>query len=145
MSTVKAKVQEDIKEAMKARDQHRLETLRGLLSELKKVEIDTRADLTDEQAMQVLQREIKKLRDAIDFAKNAGRDEMIEKNTAEVAIVQKYLPEQLSAEELKALISSLVAGGADSMGKIMGELNKTHKGKFEGKMASELAKGLLGS
>lgn len=145
MSTVKAKVQEDIKEAMKARDQHRLETLRGLLSELKKVEIDTRADLTDEQAMQVLQREIKKLRDAIDFAKNAGRDEMIEKNTAEVAIVQKYLPEQLSAEELKSLIGSLVAGGADSMGKIMGELNKTHKGKFEGKMASELAKGLLGS
>ena len=145
MSGIKQKVQEDIKVAMKAREQHRLETLRGLLSELKNVEIDTRATLTEEQAIQILQREIKKRRDAIEFAKNAGRTEIVDSNSEEIAWLQAYLGEQMSADDLKRLITQLVSDGADSLGKIMGELNKAHKGKFEGKVASEIAKGLLGA
>ena len=145
MGTIKEKVQEEIKTAMKAREQHRLETLRGLLSEIKRVEIDTRADVGEEQCVQILQKEVKKRRDAIDFAKTAGRAELVEQNQQEVAWIQSFLGEQLGEEALRKLIEGFVASGADSLGKIMGELNKSHKGKFEGKVASEIAKSLLGS
>ena len=143
MSTIKAKVQEEIKQAMKAREQHRLDTLRGLLSEIKRVEIDTRTDVNDEQVVGILQKEVKKRRDALDFAKNAGRAELVEQNQQEVTWIQAFLGEQMSEDALKKLIQDLVAAGADNLGKIMGELNKAHKGKFEGKMASEIAKSVL--
>lgn len=143
MSTIKAKVQEEIKQAMKAREQHRLDTLRGLLSEIKRVEIDTRTDVNDEQVVGILQKEVKKRRDALDFAKNAGRAELVEQNQQEVTWIQAFLGEQMSEDALKKLIQDLVAAGADNLGKIMGELNKAHKGKFEGKMASEIAKSAL--
>ena len=145
MSAIKAKIQEEVKNAMRAREQHRLDTLRGLVSEIKRGEIDTRTEMTDEQVTQVLQKEIKKRRDAIEYAKNAGRSELVENNEAEVAWIQAFLGEQLSEQALKTLIGDLIAGGNNNLGKIMGELNKTHKGKFEGKIASEIAKTLLGA
>lgn len=144
MSAIKAKIQEEVKTAMRAREQHRLDTLRGLVSEIKRVEIDNRTDATDETVTSILQKEIKKRRDAIDFAKNAGRDELVKNNQDEVAWIQSFLGEQLSEDELKKLISQLISDGNNNLGKIMGELNKSHKGKFEGKLASELAKNLLG-
>lgn len=140
----KQKVEEEIKVAMKARDQLRLNTLRGFMSELKREEIDTRLELTEEKFISILQKEIKKRRDSIEFAKNAGRNEIVEQNEMELKILQAYLGEQLSEEKLKELIVSLKEQGNDSIGKLMGALNKDHKGKFDGRLASEMIKSVLG-
>ncbi|MCC6954053.1 MAG: GatB/YqeY domain-containing protein [Deltaproteobacteria bacterium] len=140
---MKPKIQEDLKTAMKARDQMLVDTLRGLLSELNRYELDTQIDLTQETFTAVVQKEIKKRRDAIEIGEKAGRPEFVEQNQAELKLLQKYLGEQLSEEQLAALIQNAITGGADNLGKVMGFLNKEHKGKFEGKIASELAKKLL--
>ena len=140
---MKPKIQEDLKTAMKARDQMLVDTLRGLLSELNKYELDTQIDLTQETFTAVVQKEIKKRRDAIEIGEKAGRPEFVEQNQAELKLLQRYLGEQLSEDQLAALIQNAITGGADNLGKVMGFLNKEHKGKFEGKIASELAKKLL--
>lgn len=143
MESIKSKIQEDCKTAMKARDQEKVVTLRGLIAEIKKVEIDTRKELDPEGVINVLQKEIKKRRDALQFAEQAKREDLINQNNNELALIQGYLGEQYSEEKLRELIKGLIAGGADSVGKIMGVLNKDHKGKFEGRVASDLAKSLL--
>ena len=139
----KAKVEEEVKVAMKARDQLRLNTLRGFLSELKREEIDTRVELTEERFIAILQKEIKKRRDSIEFAKTAGRTDIIEQNETELKILQGYLGEQLCDDKLKELIVTLHSQGNDSIGKLMGALNKDYKGRFDGKLASELIKATL--
>ncbi len=141
---MKEKLQDQIKTAMKEKDQHRLVTLRGLMSEIKRVEIDTREELTEEGCINIVQKEIKKRRDTIKFAEDGGRQDLVEQNNKEIALLQGFLGEQLSEEKLRELIKGLIAGGADNLGKIMGGLNKEHKGKFEGKTASEIAKQMLG-
>ena len=141
---MKAKIQEDIKTAMKARDQIRLDTLRGVLSEIKLLEIDKQTELNEEQFIQIVRKEMKKRRDAIEFAQKAARQDLIDKNEAELKILEPYLGDQLSEAQLRELITAAIGGGADNIGKIMGALNKDHKGKFDGKAASTIAKELLG-
>ncbi|MCC6221539.1 MAG: GatB/YqeY domain-containing protein [Deltaproteobacteria bacterium] len=142
---MKEKIQEDIKVAMKASRKDDVITLRGLLSEIKRLEIDTRTALTDEQCIGVLQKEIKKRRDAIEFAKKANRGDLVEKNEAEIALIQRYLGEQLGEGQLKELVAKLIAQGASSVGQVMASLNKDYKGKFEGKLASEIIREQLGA
>lgn len=141
---MKEKLQEDIKAAMKARNQELVTILRQLMSEFKRVEVDTRQELSEEAAIGIVQKEIKKRRDALDFAQKASRADLVAQNEKEIAVLQGYLGEQLSEDKLRELIAGLIAGGADNVGKIMGALNKEHKGKFEGKIASDIAKELLG-
>ncbi|MFN8392400.1 MAG: GatB/YqeY domain-containing protein [Bdellovibrionota bacterium] len=143
MSGIKAKLQEDVKSAMKARDQERLNTLRMLTSAIKQIEVDTRTELDDASVLTILQKEVKKRRDALQFAEEAKRDDLIAQNKSEIALIQQYMGDQLNEAKLKELIGGYISGGADNLGKIMGELNKSHKGKFDGKVASELAKTLL--
>lgn len=143
MSEIKAKIIEDVKVAMKARDSKNLTTLRGLVSEIKKVEIDTRKDLDDAGVIAILQKEIKKRRDTIEFAKQAGRVEMVQDNEQEIKLIQNYLGAQLSEEKLKEIITKIIASGVSNIGQIMGALNKDYKGQFEGKVASGIAKDLL--
>lgn len=141
---MKEKLQSDLKEAMKAREQLTVNTLRGLISEIKLVEIDSPGGVGEDKIVAIIQKEIKKRRDTIEFAEKAGRAEMVEQNRSEIKILQRYLGDQLSEDRLRELISALISGGANDLGKIMGSLNKSHKGKFEGKAASEIARQLLG-
>lgn len=144
MSEIKKKLQQDMKDAMRARNQVVLDTVRGVIAEVKKTEIDTRKELDDSGVLAVLQKEMKKRRDAMGFAEQGQRADIIEQARAEMAILERYLGAQLSDAELEELIRSLVEGGADNIGKVMGGLNKEHKGKFDGKRASEIAKSMLG-
>jgi uncharacterized protein YqeY len=144
MSELKAKLLSDIKEAMKAKQKESLVTLRGLSAAVKQIEVDTRADVDDAMVVDIVRKEIKKRRDAIEFAEKAGRSEMVAQNESEIALLENYLGDQLSAEELESLIKSLIDGGADNIGAVMGVLNKEHKGKFEGRVASTLVKKHLG-
>lgn len=142
MSEIKAKLQEDIKTAMKAREQEKLTNLRGLMAAVKQVEVDERRELSDADIVSIIQKEVKKRRDTISFAKD--RPEIVQQNEQEIALLQGYLGAQLSEAELRSLIEGLIASGQTNIGAIMGALNKDHKGKFEGKAASEIVKSLLG-
>lgn len=143
MSETKNKINALLKESMKARDQATVTTLRGLTAAIKQFEVDTRTEADEEKVVSIVQKEIKMRRDAIGFAKEQGREDLLTQNETEVALLQKFLGEQLSEDELTALIKEAITGGANNLGAIMGMLNKSHKGKFEGKIASELAKSLL--
>ena len=140
---MKDKIFSDIKDAMRSKEKVKLLVLRGLMACIKQIEVDTREDVTDAQVVEIIQKEIKKRRDSIMHAEKADRTDIIDENTAEIAILQPYLGEQLSEEELKELITDLISNGSNNIGAIMGALNKDHKGKFEGKIASGLIKSLL--
>lgn len=144
MSEIKLKLQSDIKDAMKARDQITLTLLRGLMAAIKQFEVDTRTEVDDEKVIAIIQKEIKMRRDALQFAVEQKREELIAQNENEISKLQNYLGAQLSDSELETIIKDLIASGTTSMGAIMGSLNKSHKGSFEGKKASEIAKSLLG-
>ena len=117
----------------------------NLESEIKRVEVDTRKEPTEPEIIAIFQKEIKKRRDALKFAEDAKREDLIEQNKYEIALIQGYLGDQLSEDKLKELIQGIIQSGNNNIGKIMGELNKTHKGKFEGQVASAIIKQLLGT
>jgi uncharacterized protein YqeY len=141
---MKAKLQEDIKTAMKARDSKKLETLRSLMASIKQVEIDTRKEMSDADVSVIFQKEIKKRRDALQFAEQANREDLVEQNKYEIALVQSYMGEQLSEDKLREIIQNLISAGNDNIAKIMGALNKDYRGKFEGQLANKIIKEILG-
>lgn len=143
MSDLKKKIQDDIKTAMKARDQVLLTNLRGLMAAVKQIEIDTRQDVDDAVVLNVIQKEVKKRRDALKFAEEHNRADLVEQNQSEIEILQRYLGAPLNEQELKDEITALIDSGADSIGKVMGGLNKSFKGRFDGGKASSLIKELL--
>lgn len=144
MSELRAQINESLKVAMKAREQKTVTTLRGLSAAIKQLEVDSRKEATDPQIVDIIQKEVKKRRDTIGFAEQQGRDEMVAENNQEIEILQQFLGAQLSEDELKAIIEELIAGGATSIGQVMGGLNKDYKGQFEGRSASAITKSLLG-
>lgn len=147
-------IKDDMKAMMKAQDSAGLTVVRGALSSISGKEKDKRmasgkADdmLTDEEIITVLSSEIKKRRDAIALFEQGGRPELAENEKKEIAVLQKYLPEQLSADELKNLVTEAVqktgAASVKDMGKVMAELNPKIKGRADGGEVAKLIKELL--
>lgn len=131
--SIKDKIQEDMKAAMRAQDKERLATIRLILSALKQKEVDERIVLTDEDITSILNKMIKQRRDSISQFEAGNRPDLVEKEQAEVKVIQTYLPAQLSEAEIEqavtAAISESGAASAKDMGKVMGLL----KGKLQGK------------
>lgn len=142
--SLKETISNDVKTAMKAREQKKLTTLRGIMAEIKKIEIDTRKELTDSDVLSVLQKEVKKRKDALVYAVEGKRQDLIDENNAELEILQAYMGEQFEGAKLRELIEKLITSGANNLGAVMGSLNKDYKGQFDGKEASSIAKELLG-
>lgn len=151
--TLKDQITADIKAAMKAKDKIRLETLRSIKKELLEKEVSVRPsgqeNLTESQEIEVLSRVAKQRREAIEQYEQAGRPDMAETEAAELAVIETYLPQQLSEDELKGIIDEIVATvGASSpkdMGKIMGPLMQRIKGQADGKLVQALVKAKLSS
>lgn len=145
---LKEKIGEDIKTAMKAKDKVRLQTVRGIKKAILEKEVEVRPkgqdSLTEVQEIELLSQQAKQRRDSIEQYKNAGRDDLAEKESQELAIIQTYLPEQLSDSEVEAIIDQIIAdSGASSpkdLGKVMGPAMKKLKGKADGKKIQELVK-----
>lgn len=143
------KVSEDIKDAMRAKDKIRLEALRGIKKEFLEAKTAKGADgeLTDETAIKIIQKMVKQRRDSAEIFQGQGRADLAEKELAEVAAIEPYLPKQLSQEELEAklkeIISQVGATGASDMGKVMGVATKALAGLAPGKAISETVKKLL--
>lgn len=144
-------VSEDIKDAMRAKDKVRLEALRGIKKEFLEAKTAKGAndELPEATAIQILQKMAKQRRDSASIYDEQGRPELAEKELEEVAVIEKYLPKQLSAEELEAKIKEIVAQvGAASpadMGKVMGVATKSLAGVAAGKAISETVKKVLSS
>ena len=139
----------DMKEAMKAKEagKLRLAVIRMAWSSIRNKEIDEKRDLTDEEILAVLMKEVKQREDSIEEFKAAGREELVGKNEEEIAILKKYLPEQLSDEELKSLVQeAITATGAATvkdMGKVMGVVLGKAKGRADGKRINATVRELL--
>jgi uncharacterized protein YqeY len=141
------KLQEDIKTAMKARDAARLGTLRFLHSEMKKIAIDEKVEITDEVAFRVISRLAKQRREGIEEFTKAGRMDLAAKEQAELGILEAYLPKAMSEEEVKAEVRAVIAEvGATSkrdMGKVMKAALARLAGKTDGKAIQAAAASLL--
>jgi uncharacterized protein YqeY len=146
--TFEQKINEDLKEAMKSGDKLRLETLRSLRASI--IEFSksgTGKDMSDEDAQKILLNASKKRKDAIEMYKQAGRQDLLEKEESELAIIAAYLPEQLSESEvvdaLKLIIQQVGAEGPKDMGKVMGLAMKELRGKADGTLVQQSLKQLL--
>lgn len=142
-------VSEDIKDAMRAKDKIRLEALRGMKKEFLEAKTAKGAtdELSDETAIQILQKMAKQRRDSAEIYTTQNRADLAEKELAELAVIETYLPKQLSQDELDTKIAEIIAQvGASSpadMGKIMGVATKALAGLAAGKAISETVKKLL--
>ncbi|MFN8375135.1 MAG: GatB/YqeY domain-containing protein [Anaerolineae bacterium] len=147
MEEAKAKLQAALKDAMVNKDNFRRDVVRLMQSAIKQVEIDTRKELTNDEILGILQKEVKKRRESIEEAKKVGRSDIAENEAAEVAIIEQFLPQQLSREEVTALAKEAVAvSGATSvkeMGKVMSLLMPKVKGLADGGMVNQVVKELL--
>ena len=152
MSTLKDRLRSDLTAAMKERDQVRASTLRMVLTAITNAEVAGKQarELTDDDVIGVLSTEAKKRREAATAFEEGGRAEMAAKEQAEAAVIADYLPEQLSAEEIAALVTAAVeqtgaAGeGMRAMGKVMGVLQPQVKGRADGGVVAAEVKRQLG-
>ena len=132
---LKDRVTEDMKTAMRAGDKERLATVRLLLAAIKQREVDERITLDDGQVLAVIEKMIKQRREAISQFEAGGRSDLVAKESAEIGVLQAYLPAQLTAAELDALISeAITATGAASikdMGKVMGFVKPKAQGRTD--------------
>lgn len=139
--SIKDRLTEEMKDAMRSQDKVRLSTVRMLLSAVKYKEIDLGKKLTDEEVIETVASSVKQRKDSIEQFSKAGRADLVEKEEAELKILQGFLPEQLSVEEIEAEIERSVteagAAGMKDLGKVMKLLMPKVAGKADGKVVSE--------
>lgn len=137
-------LQEELKGAMRARDMPRVYVLRGLLTAIKNLKVEKQVGLLPEpEIVGLVRKELGKRVEAIGYAEKAGRSETVAQNEVEKAILEAYLPAQLDAAALEAVIRSLAAElGTTQIGPLMAELRSRHAGQYDGKLASEIIKRL---
>ncbi len=144
---IKTQLTEAMKQAMKAKDEVRLRTTRMALANIKQAEVDKQTTLDDAAVISLLQKEIKNRREALEEAKKANRPDLIADNEAEIKVLEAFLPQAMSADELRALAQSAVAEtGAASpsdMGKVMKALMPKVAGRAAGDQVSAMVKELL--
>ena len=147
--SLKALIQEDIKNAMRAHERERLAALRLVSAAIKQKEVDERVDLNDEQVLAVLDKMVKQRRESLEQDESAGREDLAEKERYELDLIQAYLPEPLDEAELAALIQSTISElGASSirdMGPVMNALRGQVQGRADMKAVSQAVKAQLTS
>ncbi|CAG9057770.1 TPA: GatB/YqeY domain-containing protein [Campylobacter coli] len=126
----KEQILNDIKEAMRQKDDFKRDTLRTLNAAFKQVEVDERIELSDERILKIIASEIKKRKDAIELYSKGGREDLAQKEQKEIALFESYLPQQLSDEELQAALKEMIANLGVSSLKDQGLVMKEAKAKF---------------
>ncbi len=145
--SLKACIQDDVKNAMRARDKERLGTLRLITAAIKQIEVDQRTELGDTEVLVVLDKMVKQRRDSLNQFERAGRQDLADKEQFELDIISDYLPEPLSESELTGLIQSTInqlqAASLRDMGAVMNELRGQVQGRADMKAVSQVVKDLL--
>jgi len=147
--SLKEQIKNDIKEAMRAKETRKRDTLRNILAAIKQIEVDERRELSDADVEKILMKYAKQREDAIVQFKEAGRDDLVAKDEAELALVQSYLPEPMSDDELETVLEEIIAEtGASSMkdmGKVMGAAKSAIGSRADGGRINQIVKKLLGA
>jgi len=145
--STEARLLEDMKAAMKAKDKDRLTTIRLTRAALQNRRIDKGSDLTDNEAIEIVSSEVKKRRQAVEEYRNLGRADVADGLEKEIKILMEYLPEQLSDEEVVSIVEGAVAQvgatGIDDLGKVMGAVMPKVKGRADGKKVNEIVRQIL--
>jgi len=146
--TLSERLNEDYKAAMKSGDKTRVATLRLLRAQMKQEQIDNMRTLSPDDEMAVLANAAKKRREAIESYRQAGRDDLLAKETAELAVISHYLPQGLSNEELAQIIDAAIketgSAAVGDLGKVMGKIMPQIKGRADGKVAQQMVRAKLG-
>jgi uncharacterized protein len=144
---LRERINQDVKEAMKAKETKKRDALRLLTSAFKQIEVDERKELTDEDVIKIITSQVKRRKDSASQYKEAGRDDLMQVELDEIAFYEAYLPAQMSDDELSAALSDIISKvGATTMkdmGKVMGIASKELAGKADGKRINECVKALL--
>ena len=145
--SLKERITEDMKAAMRAKDSERLGTIRLLTAAMKQKEVDERVELDDVAVIAIVDKMLKQRKDSIEAFEKAGRQDLADKEKTETTVLQAYLPARLSAEEVaaevKAIVAELGAKGPGDMGKVMGAVKTQLAGKADMGMVSAAVKSAL--
>jgi uncharacterized protein YqeY len=145
--TLKDQITEDMKTAMRAKDAPRLLTIRGLLAACKQREVDERVVLDDAAVIAIVDKLIKQRKDSISQFASAGRTDLVDKETAELQVLEGYIPQRMSADEIatevRAIVTELGAAGPGDMGKVMGAVKTRLAGKADMGLVSAAVKQAL--
>ena len=142
-------LQEELKIAMKAGEKAKMMGLRNIIGKIKAAQIDKGESLTDEESLKILKTAAKQLKESNDQYQKGGRDDLAEKEAFELSLLEKYLPEQLSEEQIRETVKNIVkntgAGSMQDMGKVMGATMKELDGLADGKIVQKIVKEELSS
>ena len=146
--TLKEKLSEDFKEAMKARDEIRKNTVSFARAAIKQYEVDNRVELDDQGVVEILTKQVKMRKDALSDFEKAGRTDLLEAYNKEIEILMEYLPKQLTEEEITDIVKATAAelgieGGKQNMGKLIGAVMPKVKGLADGGMVKKIVESLL--
>ncbi len=142
-----SKLSEDLKTAMKARDKEKVMALRNIIAKIKAIQIDQKETLSESEIQKILLSYTKQLKDSISQYQKAGREDLVENESAELHTIESYLPAQMSIDELRDVVKTIIAETEASsmadLGKVMPLVMKTIAGKGDGKIASRLVREAL--
>ena len=141
-NTIRPLIEEAVKLSMRERNKDKTSTLRMAVSELKKEEIDTRTEITDETSIRILQRMIKQRKESMSQFNDAGREELAEKEALEISILEEFMPQQMEEDEIRIIVSKVIetsgATNPQDMGKVMGMLKSEFQGNADMGLVSKI-------
>jgi uncharacterized protein YqeY len=144
---LKERLSKELGESLKAGEKIKVSTIRMILSEIKNAEIAKRGELDDDELLSALAREAKRRKEAIEEFKKGDRQDLVDKETEELRIIETYLPEQLSRDELQAIVSETIdevgASSPGDLGKVMGSIMPKLKGRADGKLVNLMVRETL--
>ena len=147
-NSLKEQITEAMKDAMRAKEKERLGTIRLIQAEIKRIEVDERIEIDDARLLAILDKMVKQRRDSISQFEEAGRQELADKEQAEIVVIQDFLPEALSEDEINGMIDeAITTTGAESMkdmGKVMGIIKPQIQGRADAGIVSGMIKAKLG-
>lgn len=144
MSELVQRISHDLNQARRERDKLRTLVLSTTAAELKNRRIELGREPNDEEATEIIQRAIKKRREAAEQIRAAGREEFAQKEEEEARLLSAYMPEQLSEEEVRGIVRGAIANGAGNVGAVMGAVMPQLKGRFDGREANRIVREELG-
>lgn len=146
--SLKQQLKDDLKVAMREKNIVKRDSIRAINTMIKQIEVDERKDLNDADVIKLIQKGIKQREESIAQYKEAGRDELVEKEQGQIDVFNEYMPKQLSNEELetglKEIIAAVNAQSMKDIGKVMGQATKKFAGVADGKRINEMTKKILG-
>jgi uncharacterized protein YqeY len=142
---IKNQIQTAVTQAMRDRDQVTLDSLRYLLSQIKNVEIDAHKELNDQEIIEIIQKEIKRRKDAITQYQSAGRQDIVEKEMTQLNIIEGYAPQLMSEAAISEVVDAIIAAGNHEFAIVMGQAMGKLKGKADGSLVNRIVREKLQS